>query len=115
MHAGTRARPTAASGTWDLLPPPLDGPARSRASKHSPRSSVLVATKVAGPSGQMEWIRGGPLRVDARNIRSAIEGSLRRLGTDYIDLFQIHWPDRCEHPQACGAGPRGARACRWHI
>ena len=55
---------------------------------------MLVATKVAGPSGQMTWIRGGPAKVDAANIAAAIDGSLLRLGTDYIDLYQIHWPDR---------------------
>ena len=58
------------------------------------RDKVLVATKVAGPSGQMTWIRGGPAKVDAANIAAAIDGSLLRLGTDYIDLYQIHWPDR---------------------
>lgn len=40
------------------------------------------------------WIRGGPPAIDAKNIVDAIEGSLRRLGTDFIDLYQIHWPDR---------------------
>eukprot|EP00897_Mesotaenium_endlicherianum_P004719 jgi/Mesen1/4275/ME000022S03564 len=58
------------------------------------RERLVVATKVAGPSGQMVWIRGGPSAVDAANITAAIDGSLRRLGTDYIDLYQIHWPDR---------------------
>lgn len=51
-------------------------------------------TKVAGPSGQMVWIRGGPHSLDRRNVLEAVEGSLRRLGTDYIDLYQTHWPDR---------------------
>ena len=58
------------------------------------RDAVQVATKVAGPSGQMDWIRGGPERLDAANIRAAAEGSLARLGVDCIDLLQLHWPDR---------------------
>ncbi len=53
------------------------------------REKVIVATKVAGPSGQMTWIRGGPAKVDAANISAAIDGSLQRLGTDYIDLYQV--------------------------
>ncbi|KAF5831998.1 tas-like protein [Dunaliella salina] len=64
-----------------------------RERKH-PRHSILISTKVCGPSGQMEWIRGGPHKVDAANIAAAIDGSLQRLGTDYIDLVSIHWPDR---------------------
>lgn len=59
-----------------------------------PRDGVVLATKVAGPSGQMTWIRGGPAALDSRNITEAIDSSLRRLGVDYIDLYQIHWPDR---------------------
>ncbi|XP_015697822.1 protein tas-like isoform X2 [Oryza brachyantha] len=62
--------------------------------RRAPRDSVVLATKVAGPSGQMTWIRDGPLSLDLCNITEAIDGSLRRLGVDYIDLYQIHWPDR---------------------
>ena len=58
------------------------------------REDLVIATKVAGPSGQMQWIRGGPHSLDARNITEAIDGSLHRLQTDYIDLVQLHWPDR---------------------
>ncbi|CAD7697148.1 unnamed protein product [Ostreobium quekettii] len=58
------------------------------------REEITIATKIAGPSGQMSWIRGGPVALDAANIKLAVEGSLRRLGTDYIDLMQLHWPDR---------------------
>lgn len=62
--------------------------------KGRPRDKLVIATKVAGPSRGMNWIRGGPLALDRENIRAAVEGSLRRLGTDYIDLYQIHWPAR---------------------
>jgi aryl-alcohol dehydrogenase-like predicted oxidoreductase len=58
------------------------------------RDRVIIATKVAGPSRGWHWIRGGPLALDRTNIRSALEASLRRLGTDYVDLYQIHWPAR---------------------
>ncbi|XVE77711.1 hypothetical protein DITRI_Ditri13aG0084900 [Diplodiscus trichospermus] len=58
------------------------------------RDRLVVATKVAGPSGQMSWIREGPKCLDARNITEAVDSSLKRLQMDYIDLYQIHWPDR---------------------
>jgi aryl-alcohol dehydrogenase-like predicted oxidoreductase len=60
-----------------------------------PRDSVRVASKVAGPLGG--WfeapIRHGKTGLDRRNIEVACDESLRRLGTDYIDLYQTHWPD----------------------
>lgn len=59
-----------------------------------PRDRVVLATKVTGPGRSMGWIRGGPPSLDRDNIRKAVEGSLRRLGTDYIDLYQLHWPAR---------------------
>jgi len=59
-----------------------------------PRERVIVATKVAGPARGLGWIRGGPKALDRANIRAAIEGSLQRLRTDYIDLYQLHWPAR---------------------
>lgn len=58
------------------------------------REKVVLATKVAGPARSLKWIRGGPLALDRANIRAAIDGSLRRLQTDYIDLYQLHWPER---------------------
>jgi len=59
-----------------------------------PRDRLIIATKIAGPSRQMNWIRGGPTAIDRPNLEQAVHNSLRRLQTDYIDLYQIHWPDR---------------------
>ena len=59
-----------------------------------PRDQLIVATKVAGPSPQLTWIRGGNNRLERANITKAVEDSLKRLKTNYIDLYQIHWPDR---------------------
>jgi aryl-alcohol dehydrogenase-like predicted oxidoreductase len=58
------------------------------------RAEVVLATKIAGPNKMMPWIRGAGHNLDAANIRSAVEDSLRRLHTDYIDLYQVHWPSR---------------------
>lgn len=58
------------------------------------RDKIVIATKVAGPSRNLHWIRNGPPAMDRANIRAAIEGSLRRLQTDYVDLYQLHWPER---------------------
>lgn len=59
-----------------------------------PRDRIVLATKVAGPARSLPWIRGGPPALDEHNISSAIEGSLKRLKTDYVDLYQLHWPER---------------------
>ena len=57
------------------------------------RKKVLLASKIAGP-GRRDWIRNGATALTKANIIDACEGSLRRLQTDFIDLYQIHWPDR---------------------
>jgi aryl-alcohol dehydrogenase-like predicted oxidoreductase len=62
--------------------------------KSGKRSNVVLATKVAGPSRGMGWIRNGENDLNEKNIRSAVETSLQRLQTDYIDLYQLHWPSR---------------------
>lgn len=59
------------------------------------RESVLIATKIAGPAHG--WfnppVREGNNTIDGFQIRRALEGSLKRMGTDYVDLYQLHWPD----------------------
>src|SRR5574343_1846437 len=57
------------------------------------RNKLVLATKVAGPSRGMPWIREGS-GMTAQDILNSCEGSLRRLQTDVIDLYQIHWPER---------------------
>jgi len=58
------------------------------------RQKLVIATKVAGPSRGMPWIRGGSADLTAADIIAACDGSLQRLKTDVIDLYQIHWPVR---------------------
>lgn len=58
------------------------------------RDKVILATKIIGPDGRFKTIRGGNNKFDRRNILTAIDDSLERLKTDYIDLYQLHWPER---------------------
>jgi aryl-alcohol dehydrogenase-like predicted oxidoreductase len=61
------------------------------------RDQVVLATKVAGPSERINWLRGATPTahtLDAANITAACEQSLKRLQTDVLDLYQVHWPSR---------------------
>jgi aryl-alcohol dehydrogenase-like predicted oxidoreductase len=56
-------------------------------------SKTTLMTKISGP-GNLPWLRGGPASLDARNVARAVDGSLRRLQTDHLDVALLHWPDR---------------------
>ncbi len=58
------------------------------------REEVILASKVLGPGPRFPWVRDGAPRLDRRNIVAAVDGSLKRLRTDRIDLYQFHWPNR---------------------
>jgi aryl-alcohol dehydrogenase-like predicted oxidoreductase len=56
------------------------------------RDKVILASKIAGPG--LPWVREGKSNIDKANIHAAVESSLGRLKTDYLDLYQLHWPNR---------------------
>ena len=60
------------------------------------RDRIVLCTKVAGPGHALglDYVRGGKNRLDRQNIVEAIDASLQRLQTDYVDLYQVHWPAR---------------------
>jgi len=60
--------------------------------KNKTRNKVILASKISGPG--FSWVRGGGPQYSEKNIKEAIENSLKRLKTDYIDLYQLHWPER---------------------
>ena len=60
--------------------------------KKNNRSKIILATKISGPG--ISWIRGGENQYDKKNLTEAVNQSLKRLQTDYIDLYQLHWPER---------------------
>ncbi|WP_430462620.1 NADP(H)-dependent aldo-keto reductase [Thalassolituus sp. LLYu03] len=87
--------------TAEMYPVPPKGETQGRTeeyigswlAKSGQRNNLVLATKVAGPGDWMTHIRNGP-QLTRVHIRSAVESSLKRLQTDYIDLYQIHWPAR---------------------
>ncbi|HHS99577.1 MAG TPA: aldo/keto reductase, partial [Thiomicrospira sp.] len=63
-------------------------------SKTGRRNEIVLASKIAGPSDFTTHIREGKSRFNRQQIHQALEGSLKRLQTDYLDLYQLHWPER---------------------
>ena len=62
--------------------------------KHQQRDKLIIGSKISGPRRGMPWIRNNEFSLDRATIRNALHDSLKRLQTDYIDLYQIHWPER---------------------
>jgi aryl-alcohol dehydrogenase-like predicted oxidoreductase len=60
----------------------------------SHRDQIILATKIVGKSEAFKYIRNGSAKLDKFNINEAINNSLKRLNVDYVDLYQLHWPDR---------------------
>jgi len=86
--------------TAEMYPVPPNAATQGRTERflgawlaRQPRDRVVVATKVAGP-GRRDWIRNGRTDLTRDVIAEAIDTSLARLRTDYVDLYQIHWPQR---------------------
>jgi aryl-alcohol dehydrogenase-like predicted oxidoreductase len=88
--------------TAEMYPVPPTAETQGRTEQHigtwlsarGCRDRVILATKVAGPGNWLSYLRGGNTRLDRPNIEAAVGASLKRLRTDYIDLYQLHWPDR---------------------
>ena len=62
--------------------------------KNQVRDKLVIATKITAQGRGFEWVRGGPGQIGRKSIQESLDGSLKRLNTDYVDLYQIHWPDR---------------------
>jgi aryl-alcohol dehydrogenase-like predicted oxidoreductase len=87
--------------TAELYPVPPKGETQGRTEsiigswlrRTGRRDELVIASKVSGPGEWVNYIRGGP-RLDRAHMTEALEGSLRRLNTDHLNLYQVHWPSR---------------------
>ena len=88
--------------TAELYPSPMRARTQGRTEEHlgrwlkqrKDRDRLVVATKMAPAAAYIGYLRDGNNRLDRKNMRLAVDASLKRLQTDYIDLYQVHWPER---------------------
>ena len=88
--------------TAEMYPIPTKGETYGRTEQYigswikgrNKRDKIILATKTVGPGDWLPHIRGGTARLNKQDIETAVNDSLRRLQTDYIDLYQLHWPER---------------------
>ncbi len=88
--------------TAELYPSPIRAETQGRTEtylgtwlKRRPdRDRLIIATKICPAAAHITYMRGGDNRLDGKNMQQAVDASLKRLQTDYIDLYQVHWPER---------------------
>lgn len=88
--------------TAELYPVPMRAETQGRTEeflgswlrRRADRSQLIIATKMCPASTQLDYPRGGDNRLDRKNMRQAVDASLKRLGVDCLDLYQPHWPER---------------------
>ena len=88
--------------TAELYPSPIRAETQGRTEEYlgswlkqrPDRQNLIIATKMCPYADHIKYMRSGSNRLDKKNMQQAVDASLKRLQTDYIDLYQVHWPER---------------------